>query len=43
MRNFPELYEARLSAAAFEPIVPIDDALREAVAIRGRSLVAQGA
>jgi [NiFe] hydrogenase diaphorase moiety large subunit len=37
MRSFPELYEARLSAAAFEPLVTLDEALREAVEIRGRA------
>jgi [NiFe] hydrogenase diaphorase moiety large subunit len=38
MRNFPELYEARLAAAPFEPRVALDDALREAAALRGREL-----
>jgi [NiFe] hydrogenase diaphorase moiety large subunit len=37
MRSFPELYEARLSAAAFEPLVTLDEALREAVEIRGHT------
>jgi [NiFe] hydrogenase diaphorase moiety large subunit len=37
MQNFPELYEARLSPAAFEPLVTLDSALREAVAIQGRA------
>jgi [NiFe] hydrogenase diaphorase moiety large subunit len=36
MRSFPELYEARLAAAAFEPRVTLEDALREAVAVQGR-------
>jgi [NiFe] hydrogenase diaphorase moiety large subunit len=36
MRGFPELYEARLAAAAFEPLVTLGDALREAVEIQGR-------
>jgi [NiFe] hydrogenase diaphorase moiety large subunit len=36
MRSFPELYEARLAAAAFEPRVTLHDALREAVAVQGR-------
>jgi len=35
MRSFPELYEARLSAAEFEPRLMLDDALREAAEIRG--------
>jgi [NiFe] hydrogenase diaphorase moiety large subunit len=38
MRSFPELYEARLSTAAFEPLVTLDEALREAVEIRGHAL-----
>jgi [NiFe] hydrogenase diaphorase moiety large subunit len=37
MRSFPELYEARLSSAAFEPLVTLDEALREAVDIRGHA------
>ncbi len=41
MRNFPELYEARLAAAPFEPIVTMHDALRDAVAIQGREPVAE--
>jgi [NiFe] hydrogenase diaphorase moiety large subunit len=36
MRNFPELYEARLAPVAFTPLVTLHDALREAVAVRGR-------
>ena len=36
MRNFPELYEARLAPAPFTPLVTLHDALREAVAIQGR-------
>jgi [NiFe] hydrogenase diaphorase moiety large subunit len=36
MRNFPELYEARLKAAPFTPRVTLHDALREAVAVQGR-------
>jgi [NiFe] hydrogenase diaphorase moiety large subunit len=39
MRNFPELYESRLAKEAFEPLVTLEDALREAVEIRGRSPV----
>jgi [NiFe] hydrogenase diaphorase moiety large subunit len=39
MRNFPELYEARLAAAAFTPLVTLHDALREAVAVQGREPV----
>ena len=34
MSSFPELYEARLAAAPFEPLVTLDDALREAIQIR---------
>jgi len=36
MRNFPELYEARLAAAPFTPRVTLHDALRDAVAVQGR-------
>jgi [NiFe] hydrogenase diaphorase moiety large subunit len=36
MRNFPELYEARLAPVPFTPLVTLHDALREAVAIQGR-------
>jgi [NiFe] hydrogenase diaphorase moiety large subunit len=36
MRNFPELYEARLASAPFTPRVTLHDALREAVAVQGR-------
>jgi [NiFe] hydrogenase diaphorase moiety large subunit len=36
MRDFPELYEARLASAPFTPLVTLHDGLREAVAIRGR-------
>jgi [NiFe] hydrogenase diaphorase moiety large subunit len=39
MRNFPELYESRLAKEAFEPLVTLEDALREAVEIQGRSPV----
>jgi [NiFe] hydrogenase diaphorase moiety large subunit len=34
MRNFPALYEARLSPEPFEPRTTLHDALRDAVAIR---------
>jgi [NiFe] hydrogenase diaphorase moiety large subunit len=34
MSSFPELYEARLAAAPFEPLVTLDDALREAIQIQ---------
>jgi [NiFe] hydrogenase diaphorase moiety large subunit len=40
MRNFPELYEARLAAAPFTPLVTLHDALRDAVAVQGREPVA---
>ena len=36
MRSFPELYEARLATASFEPLVTLDAALREAVEVQGR-------
>jgi [NiFe] hydrogenase diaphorase moiety large subunit len=36
MRNFPELYEARLAPQPFTPRVSLHDALREAVAVQGR-------
>jgi [NiFe] hydrogenase diaphorase moiety large subunit len=41
MRNFPELYEARLVAQAFTPLVTLQDALREAVEVQGREPVTQ--
>jgi [NiFe] hydrogenase diaphorase moiety large subunit len=37
MNSFPELYEARLASACFEPRVTLDDALREALAVRGHA------
>jgi [NiFe] hydrogenase diaphorase moiety large subunit len=43
MRSFPELYEARLAAASFEPLVTLDDALREAVKVQGREPVTEEA
>jgi len=39
MSSFPELYEARLAAASFEPLVTLVDALREAVKVQGREPV----
>lgn len=36
MRSFPELYEAKLADAAFEPRVTLHDALQEAVIVQGR-------
>jgi [NiFe] hydrogenase diaphorase moiety large subunit len=39
MRGFPELYEARLATEAFEPLVTLDDALREAIDVQGREPV----
>ena len=36
MRNFPELYEAKLASAPFTSRVTLHDALREAVAVQGR-------
>jgi [NiFe] hydrogenase diaphorase moiety large subunit len=36
MRNFPELYEARLAPTTFTPLVTLHDALREAVVVQGR-------
>jgi len=41
MRSFPELYEARLATAPFVPLVPLQDALREAVEVQGRGPVVQ--
>ena len=41
MRNFPELYEARLAPTPFSPLVTLHDALREAVEIQGREPVPQ--
>jgi [NiFe] hydrogenase diaphorase moiety large subunit len=41
MRSFPELYEARLAADPFVPLVTLHDALREAVAVQGREPVQQ--
>jgi len=43
MRNFPELYEARLAPTPFTPLVTLHDALREAVAIQGRESVSEEA
>lgn len=43
MRNFPELYEARLAPTPFTPLVTLHDALREAVTIQGREPVAEEA
>jgi [NiFe] hydrogenase diaphorase moiety large subunit len=39
MRSFPELYEAKLADAAFEPRVTLHDALQEAVIAQGREPV----
>ena len=41
MRSFPELYEARLAPAPFEPLVTLHDALREAVEVQGREPMPQ--
>jgi [NiFe] hydrogenase diaphorase moiety large subunit len=41
MRNFPELYEARLAPAPFTPLVTLHDALREAVLLQGREPVTE--
>ncbi len=43
MRNFPELYEARLASVPFEPLVTLHDALREAVEVQGREPLPQEA
>ena len=43
MRNFPELYEARLAPAPFTPLVTLHDALREAVVVQGREPVSEEA
>jgi [NiFe] hydrogenase diaphorase moiety large subunit len=39
MLNFPELYEARIAPEKFAPLVALDDALREAVEVQGRTPV----
>ena len=39
MRNFPELYEARLSPETFVPAVDLRDALRDAIDVQGREPV----
>jgi [NiFe] hydrogenase diaphorase moiety large subunit len=36
MRDFPELYEARLATTPFTPLATLHDALREAVIVHGR-------
>jgi [NiFe] hydrogenase diaphorase moiety large subunit len=36
MRDFPELYEARMRPEAFVPRVSLKDALHEAIGIQGR-------
>ena len=41
MRNFPELYEARLATAAFTPLVTLDEALQEAIRVQGREPVTE--
>jgi [NiFe] hydrogenase diaphorase moiety large subunit len=41
MRSFPELYEARLQAAAFAPRVTLEEALVEAVQVQGRQPVSE--
>jgi [NiFe] hydrogenase diaphorase moiety large subunit len=41
MLNFPELYEARLSPAAFAPRVTLQAALREAIEVQGRAPVSE--
>jgi [NiFe] hydrogenase diaphorase moiety large subunit len=43
MRNFPELFEAKLAPTAFTPLVTLSDALREAVAVQGREPVTEEA
>jgi [NiFe] hydrogenase diaphorase moiety large subunit len=43
MRSFPELYEAKLAPVPFEPLVTLQDALREAVEVQGREPVPQEA
>lgn len=42
MRNFPQLYEARLRSDPFVPRVELRDALQEAVEVQGREPVADG-
>lgn len=41
MRNFPQAYEARLQPEPFLPRVTLQEALAEAVAIRGREWVSE--
>jgi len=41
MKSFPELYEARLSKAAFEPVPALETALREAMEVQGRASVVE--
>ena len=43
MRNFPEAYEDRLASAPFEPLVTLEEALREAVKVQGREPVTEEA
>jgi [NiFe] hydrogenase diaphorase moiety large subunit len=43
MRAFPELFEARLAAEDFTPLVTLQAALQEAVKVQGRQPVAQDA
>jgi [NiFe] hydrogenase diaphorase moiety large subunit len=43
MRSFPELYETRLAPVAFEPLVTLYDALRDAVEVQGREPAPQEA
>jgi [NiFe] hydrogenase diaphorase moiety large subunit len=43
MRNFPELYEAKLAPEPFTPRIALHDALREAVAVQGREPVSEQA
>ncbi|MEI9914474.1 MAG: NAD(P)H-dependent oxidoreductase subunit E [Methylovirgula sp.] len=43
MRSFPELYEAKLAPVLFEPLVTLNDALREAVEVQGREPVTKEA
>jgi len=39
MRNFPEIYEARLAREKFTSLTALDDALREAIEVQGREPV----
>jgi [NiFe] hydrogenase diaphorase moiety large subunit len=41
LRNFPEVYEARLRPELFVPAIDLHDALRDAVGVQGREPIMQ--